>query len=135
MIIALSISMIVVSHLAAPEGVLIVYTEPEPVCDYDLLIKAVTWVESSHGVNVYNESEQAVGWFQIRQIRVDDYNKRIGNSYKLEDFYDYELSRKMFLYYAQKYDSWETIANRWSGSGHMTINYWNKVQTYLNSIP
>jgi len=120
----------------APQGT---YQEVAPLiqqqeaddCPYDLLIEAITFVESSHGVNVYNASEQAVGWFQIRQIRVDDYNRRTGSSYKLNDFYDYELSREMFIYYAKMYNSWEEIARRWNGSGAMTTIYWNKVNNYL----
>jgi hypothetical protein len=102
---------------------------PDP---YEVLIKAVTWVESAHGRYTYNAKENAVGWFQIRQIRVDDYNKRVGASYKLEQFFDYDLSREMFLYYAQG-KSFEQAAKNWNGSGRMIIEYWNKVQTYINN--
>ena len=112
---------------------------PEPEITVELclepLIKAITFLESTHGLYTFNEAEGAVGWFQIRQIRVDDYNKRTKSTYKLIDFFDYDLSKEMFLYYAQMYDDWETIAKRWNGSGPMTEIYWDKVTAYLNSMP
>ena len=99
---------------------------------YDPLIKAINWVEVQNGEDLYNELEGAVGWFQIRQCRVDDYNKRVNSNYKLEDFYDYELSKKMFLYYAQG-KTFEKAAKDWNGSGPMTLDYWKKVKSKLPS--
>ena len=120
--------------LTAPEGVRerILIPEPPVVCEYDVLIDAITWIESTHGLNTFNPRENAVGWFQIRQIRVDDYNKRTGNNYKLDEFYDYNFSREMFIFYARMYNDWETIAKRWNGSGPMTITYWDKVKNRIN---
>ena len=100
------------------------------VVNYDPLIKAVNIVEVGDGNDLYNEVENAVGWFQIRQIRVEDYNKRRGTNYKLEDFYDYELSKEMFLYYA-KGKTFEQAAKDWNGSGPKTIDYWNLVKARL----
>lgn len=94
------------------------------------LIKAVTWVEVADGRDLYNEAENAVGWFQIRQIRVDHYNYLTGSDYKLEDFYDYELSREMFIYFARG-KTFEQAAKDWNGSGVMTESYWQKVKSAL----
>jgi len=102
----------------------------EPISRYGKLIKAIVKVESQSGKYLYNLKEQAVGAFQIRQIRVDDYNKRLGTKYVLKDFYGYNLSRKMFLYYADGKD-YETASKNWNGSGRMTIEYWKKVKKYL----
>jgi hypothetical protein len=104
----------------------------ESIQPYKELIKAVCKLESDNGKYTYNAKEKAVGWFQIRQIRVTDYNQRTGNNYKLEDFYDYNLSEKMFLYYASG-KSLEKAAKNWNGSGPMTIKYWDKIQKYLSS--
>jgi hypothetical protein len=99
---------------------------------YKELVKAVCKLESDNGKCIYNPVENAVGQFQIRQIRVDDYNQRTGNNYKLEDFYDYNLSEKMFLYYASG-KSYEKAAKNWNGSGSLTISYWNNIKKLLPS--
>lgn len=108
---------------------------PEPVVEawqdvYEPLIKAIVFVESTNGLDTINDIENAIGWFQIRQIRVDDYNKRTGSSYELNDFFDYHLSKEMFLYYAQG-KSFEQAAKNWNGSGPMTEVYWKKVKKRL----
>jgi len=94
------------------------------------LIRAIVQVESSSGQNLYNKKENAVGWFQIRQVRVDYYNALRGTHYKLEDFYDYELSKEMFIYFARG-KSFEQAAKDWNGSGKMTEKYWQKVKEIL----
>jgi hypothetical protein len=105
----------------------------EAISEFDNLIKAVVWVESQNGLYIYNPKENAVGYFQIRQCRVDDYNKRTGKHYKLNDFYNYELSKEMFMYFA-KGKTLEKAARDWNGSGKQTIEYWNKVKTkFANS--
>jgi len=101
---------------------------------YDPLIRAVCMVESMNGLYIWNEKEQAVGHFQIRQCRVDEYNKKLGTNYVLKDFYDYELSRQMFLYYAHG-KNYEKASRGWNGGENAkkkwTDNYWNKVRRYL----
>lgn len=116
--------------MSAPGKVVLLIVKDTPINFYDPLIQAVTWVESMDGQYTYNPKENAVGWFQIRQIRVDDYNQRTGSNYVLEDFYDYKLSREMFLYFAQG-RSYEEVARSWNGSGEQTIEYWEKVQKEL----
>ena len=81
----------------------------------------------------YNPLEQAAGIFQIRPIRLTEYNKRTGRNYKMKDLYDYDISEKIFLYFADligPYD-FEQIARKWNGSGHMTTYYWNRIKQYL----
>ena len=114
----------------APSEKVLYLLKPEAINYYNPLIKALTWVEVRDGKILYNPLEDAVGYFQIRPIRVEHYNKLTGSNYKLEDFYDYELSRKMFLYYT-KGRSYEEVARSWNGSGPKTIEYWKKVQKVL----
>lgn len=97
------------------------------------LIKAIGYVECKFDTLAYNPEEQATGYFQIRPIRIDDFNKRTGSDYKLSDMYDYDKAEIVFLYYASKigpYDL-EKIAKSWNGSGYKTIKYWNKVKQNL----
>ena len=124
------ISILFCTLLSAPPNNSGVVFESEGINYYEPLIKAVVMVESSNGKHTYNPDEGAVGWFQIRQVRVDDYNKERGMDHKLADFYDYDLSREMFLYYC-KGRSFESVAKSWNGSGPMVIDYWNRVKSYL----
>lgn len=100
---------------------------------YEKLISAVVKVESSGDNLAYNEIEEAFGAFQIRPIRVLDYNIRTGKNYKAEDCFSYELSREIFLYYAliTGFHDYESIARNWNGSGKKTLDYWKKIKFYL----
>ena len=112
--------------------VLIVSTEPE-VAPIEKLIYAIGMVEATLDTLAYNPKEEATGYFQIRPIRLADYNKRTGKTYKLEDMYNFDIAKEIFMYYADLigYDDFETIAKKWNGSGPMTIIYWEKVKSYL----
>ena len=116
--------------LPAPGFAKLIIVEAERINYYDPLIKALTYVEVRDGHDLHNEKENAVGWFQIRQIRVDDYNKRLGTNFVLTDFYDYELSREMFLYYT-KGRSYEKVARSWNGAGPKTLEYWKLIKAKL----
>jgi len=109
-----------------------VYTS-EPVDAYDRLIKAVVQVESSGDTLAYNLTEEAIGAFQIRPIRILDYYQRTGKKYKIQDCYNFEISKEIFLYYARQtgYPDYETIARNWNGSGETTLDYWEKVKSNL----
>jgi len=97
------------------------------------LISAIGMVETKFDTLAYNPEEEAVGYFQIRPIRVRDYNERTGSSYNSSDMYNYETSEKVFLYYASQIgpNNFEKIAKNWNGSGKKTIQYWKKVKKYL----
>jgi hypothetical protein len=102
-----------------------------PISKFDILIKAIGYVESKEDTLCYNRQEDAIGYFQIRKILLDDYNQRTGSNYVHTDMYDYFKAKKVFLYYAVKYNDYEMIAKRWNGRGRMTENYWNKVKKRL----
>jgi hypothetical protein len=97
------------------------------------LISAIGRVETKFDTLAYNPDEEAVGYFQIRPIRIRDYNLRTGNSYTSSDMYNYEISEKVFLYYASLIGpgNFEKIAKNWNGSGKKTIQYWKEVKKYL----
>ena len=117
----------------APETTVTYILASEPVDAYDRLIKAVVLVESAGDPLAYNLTEEAVGAFQIRPIRILDYNQRTGKNYKIEYCYNFDISKEVFLYYARKigYPDYETIARNWNGSGKTTQGYWEKVKSKL----
>ncbi len=118
---------------AAPDlrGTVIIVTEP--VSPYEKLMNAIIRVESAGDTLAINCDEEAIGAFQIRPIRLLDYNQRTGKNYKEDDLYNIEISKEIFLYYAKKlgYHNFETIAKSWNGSGKSTVAYWQKVKSYL----
>lgn len=105
----------------------------EGINPYKKLIYAIGMVETRLDTLSYNPVEQAVGYFQIRPIRLEDYNIRTGSRYTMKDLYNYEISEKIFLYYASKAGpyNFERIARNWNGSGPKTIYYWNRVKKFL----
>ena len=72
------------------ESVIIFYSSPiEP---YNKLIYAIGMVEGKCDTLAYNASEKASGYFQIRPIRLEDFNKRTGSNYTMTDLFNYEIS-------------------------------------------
>jgi hypothetical protein len=117
----------------APDLKEIVILKSEPVNAYERLFLAVFQVECGGNLMAYNQLEEATGPLQIRPIRLLDYNLRTGNKYLLEDCYDFNISKKIFMYYALKtgYPNYELIARKWNGSGKMTSDYWAKIKPNL----
>jgi hypothetical protein len=105
----------------------------EPVNPYNRLIKAIVQVESLGDTLACNVIEEAIGAFQIRPIRLKDYNQRTGSNYKSEDCYNFKISKEIFLYYAKResFPDYELIARKWNGSGKTTLDYWKKVKSFL----
>jgi hypothetical protein len=120
-------------QLFAPSNYVVTIVEPEPIQPFKQLIYAVGKVECDFDTLSYNPIEEATGYFQIRPIRLNDYNKRTRSKYVLRDMYDYQIAEKVFLYYAMDIGpyNFEKIAKKWNGSGPMTIKYWDKVKLYL----
>jgi hypothetical protein len=120
-------------RVAAPDRESLVIIYSSPVEPYKQLIHAIGMVETKCDTLAYNPVEQATGYFQIRPIRLEDYNKRTGSKYKMRDLFNYEISEKIFLYYAEQigpYD-FEKISRKWNGSGPRTIHYWKKIKKYI----
>jgi hypothetical protein len=117
----------------APSRESLVIFQSTPVQPYKRLIHAIGIVETKCDTLSYNPVEKATGYFQIRPVRLEDYNKRTGSHLKMKDLFNYKISEKIFLYYARKigpYDP-EKIARSWNGSGHKTAYYWDRVKRYL----
>lgn len=130
----ITLIMICSLKLLAPDLNQLVVEEADPIKPFQKLIYAVGMTEGNCDTLAYNAEENAVGFFQIRPIRLKDYNSRTGSSYVLKDMYDYEIAEKVFLYYAHQIGpyNFEMIARNWNGSGKMTKVYWKKVRKILN---
>ena len=117
----------------APDESYLVVHDSKPVNPFTELIYAIGLVENNGDTLAYNPVEEAAGFFQIRPVRLIDYNRRTGNNYTLNDMFDYKTSEKVFLYYASGigHNNFEKIAKNWNGSGPRTIQYWNRVKKYL----
>lgn len=90
-------------------------------------------VETQYDTLAFNPLEGAVGYFQIRPIRLDDYNFRTGSTYTMNDLFNYKISEKIFVYYASEFGpyNFERIAKTWNGSGKSTLQYWEQVKRFL----
>jgi hypothetical protein len=100
----------------------------EPTQPYEAIWRAVCQVESSNDPLAYNKNEHAVGIAQIRQCRVDDFNKQTGKNYKLQEMYCPVKSKEVFLFFADKLQTPDLIIRKWNGSGVKTYSYLAKVQ-------
>jgi hypothetical protein len=120
-------------QLSAPNVKSILVFESVPVEAYKQLALAIGIVETKCNTLAYNPIENAAGIFQIRPIRLIDYNNRTGSSYTRKDLFNYEISEKIFLYYADQIGpyNFELIAKKWNGSGRLTTNYWHRIKKYL----
>jgi hypothetical protein len=104
-----------------------------PVEPYKKLEFAIGMVETKGDTLAYNPLEEAIGIFQIRPIRLNDYNQRTGSKISRRDLFNYDISEKIFLYYAEQAGPYkfEQIAKSWNGSGHMTTFYWDRIKHFL----
>ena len=131
--------LLVSARVFAPSGVKVVYLgKLEGIDPYRNLKHAIGMVEASYDgetidSTMINEYEQAYGFFQIRQIRLDHYYQDTGVRYSLNDMLNYKKAEEVFMHFAEKIGADDPckIARRWNGSGPMTWDYWKRVQKYL----
>lgn len=106
----------------------------------DRLMEAQIFVESRgnrFAVSPFGD----YGILQIRQIKLDDYFQKTGIRYTLQDCFNPEISKEIYLFYAERIgvdpENWETIARAWAGGlsrakHECTLNYWILVSKQLN---
>jgi len=125
MIVIILTLMLFTSDLIAPPYETIPILRGMVVNPYNRIIKAINWVESKDGLFMYNAKEQAVGEFGIRPIRLNDYNRRTGKHIILDQCYDYETSKMIFLYYASQFqpDDIKGICVNWNGKSKRNLYY------------
>jgi hypothetical protein len=111
----------------------------EGINPYEHIAYAVAMVESNADDKAYNKKEKAMGRFQVRPIRLKDFNKRTGKHYTLNDMKDPAKAKSVFLYYCFQYhyNDIESISRCWNGGERgmkkrSTKKYYQKVLVYYN---
>lgn len=123
---------------------LLIINTPRPIISfshskYMPLIEALFTYEASRNPMAHNDKEDAHGGLQLRQGRLDDYNNANDTHYTLEDCYDLNISKKIFIYFTNHTlkgkkipdKSWEQAAKDWNGSGPKTEKYWENVKNLI----
>jgi len=103
---------------------------------YEHLFKVIGTVESGNDPSAFCidiNGKPSIGYVQIQKIRVDDYNRCTGEKIAHKQCFSYAISRKIFMYYACRYQPWEheKIAKHWNGLGKINKAYWKKVKERL----
>ena len=148
----LSFALISLISYAPNNNILIIsremFTSPviRTIGNYELLIKAIR-VWETRGIpeplknSAYNKYEKATGGLQIRPCRLKHYNTLTKKNYTLQDMYDFNKAKEVFIYFTCHdgrgrkipYKSWEKAAKDWNGSGPKTLDYWKGVLKLLNT--
>jgi len=134
-IIVIVIMLIWIRMLTAPPGVNIpVLLKIRPMNNNEAIWQAVIQVESGGNPMAYCidiNGKPSVGIAQIQQSRISHYNRLTGASYNLDDCFDPEVSKEVFMYFAERIGNEERLIRAWNGSGPMTKKYYNKVKARL----
>lgn len=113
-----------------------------PLNKVNILITAISKVESRGLVNIVNKKEMAYGHLQIRKCVIKDVNMYFNTNYTIKDALDSLKSIDIFLKYQNIYNKdfeFEKAARIWNG-GPNGINktstkvYWDKVLHYYKKI-
>jgi hypothetical protein len=106
---------------------------PKAIEPYRNLEYVIGMIETGGDTLAFNPLEEAYGVFQIRPVRLNDYNLRTRSNYCREDLFTYSISEKIFLFYASQIGPYkiEKIARNWNGSGRKTDYYWDRVKELL----
>ena len=132
-IVSVTFLLVLTFKVFAPASESLTLIRTTPIEPFTSLIHAIGMVETQYDTLAFNPLEGAVGYFQIRPIRLNDYNFRTGSTYTMTDLFNYKISEKIFLYYASEQGpyNFERIAKTWNCSGKSTIQYWEQVKRFL----
>ena len=132
-IVSVAFLLVLTFKVFAPASESLILIRTTPIEPFTSLIHAIGMVETQYDTLAFNPLEGAVGYFQIRPIRLNDYNFRTGSTYTMTDLFNYKISEKIFVYYASEQGpyNFERIAKTWNGSGKSTIQYWEQVKRFL----
>jgi hypothetical protein len=125
-------------NLLAPEYPVLYIGKGEKIEPYEAIWNAVTKVESSGNRFAYHLEDngtESLGIAQIQECRVKEYNRLSGSNLKHSDVYNPEISKRIFLFYADRYGVYQTdkFIRSWNGSGKATYKYLAKVRNQLIS--
>jgi hypothetical protein len=95
------------------------------------ILKACIEIESRGDSLAYSFKEDAAGILQIRPIRLKQYFIETGIYYSLNDCFNPDISKKIFLHFAAQFNPYDykAIAKDWNKS--KSDYYWNLVKAKL----
>lgn len=120
------------AKLLAPTDNRILLFSPILRHPYATIIQTVGYVESNQDNDAINKKEGAIGYYQIRAIRLKDFNQRTGLHFTMKDMHDFDKASVVFMYYASDFapDDYEGIAREWNKS--RTGKYIDKIKKFLD---
>ena len=137
----ISILILFTLPLKAPDDKSLAIVQPEKIMPYEMLFDITCRVESSHRPNVIGDNGKSFGIVQIQQVRLDDYFDLTGIRYTTSDCFNVEVSKELFLFYADKIGPYnmEAISRCWNGgpdgmSMKSTEKYYLKIRKVLLSL-
>ena len=65
--------------------------------------EALRFVESSNGLNIVGDEEEAIGVYQLHKIYVEDVNRIYGTTYSYNDRWDKNKSHEIVVLYLKHY--------------------------------
>jgi hypothetical protein len=120
----------------APEDRAVYISEPIAFNPYQRICDAVWKVESNFDATAIGDKhlkQWSYGIGQIRQERLDDFNKATESHYTLKDLFNPEISKTIFMFYAHQYGPYkiDDMIRSWNGSGPKTYEYLAKVKKHI----
>jgi hypothetical protein len=124
------------SRLFAPAHNSLIIPVPGEINRWMDLWRATCWVESENNPDKINIIEGAYGIVQIRQCKLDDYNRATSDNYNLSAVVDKEVSREIFLHHCSLYKTAEEASRTWNGGPRgmdkpQTKMYWEKIRMIM----
>ena len=111
------------------------------------ILFAIAMIESSGNPNAINESEQAFGLYQLRQIYIDDVNRTQGTNFTHQDAFDVEKAEQIVMLYttywckkrnlpltAENICRFHNGGSGWIFKPHKTDRYWNKCKIVIDDM-
>ena len=137
MTILLTTIMICFKLSAPPSGTVAIFDDPG-VNPFQSLWEATCIVESGKDRFAIGDNGKSYGIAQIQQSRLNDYFNRTGIRYTLQDMFDVEKSRQIFMFYAQLHGLYqvEALCREWNGGNDWrqikaTKVYYRKIQKLI----
>ncbi len=133
--------MIFTFRVYSPECRTLCVIAPEKIQPYEKIWEIVIKIESNGNARAYHMEKNghpSIGIAQIQQSRLDDFNRRTGHNYTLDDMYVPEIAKRIFIHYASEINpnNNERICREWNGGSkgmekESTKSYWKLIQTRL----
>jgi len=126
------------ASLAGPPSNTITIPVKVALTPFKIVCRAIAKVETNNDSTAIGDKklkQHSYGKYQIRQSRLDDFNKKTGKHYAIKDMFDNKKAEEVFYFYYTTSDM-EVIARSWNGgpSGMQkksTLKYWKLIKAEL----